>query len=187
MIRLALWLAVALAGALAVEVAGAPGEEPATPVVVAGTPQSVFSSGEMPEAVPVSLRIENRGTRDDRLRGGSAPLATDVAPHRTRLVAGQRVMEAMSEGIVIPSGSALTLEPGSSHLMLINLQRALVQGQTFPLTLDFERAGEVMVTVRVRRKVDAAGVPAIPPVEVGDLTISLASASPAPAATPVIK
>lgn len=187
MIRIALWLAVALAGALAVEVAGAPGAEPATPVAVAGTPQTVFGSGEMPGAVAVSLRIENRGTRHDRLRGGSTLLATDVEPHRTRLVAGQRVMEAIPEGIVIPPGSTLTLEPGSSHLMLVDLQRALVQGQTFPLTLDFERAGEVMVTVRVRRKVDAAGVPAIPPVEVGGLTIALASAPPAPVATPVTK
>jgi copper(I)-binding protein len=186
MIRVGLWLAVALAGALAVGATGAPGAEPATPVAVAGTPRSVFDSGEMPGAVPISLRIENRGTRDDRLRGGSTPLATDVAPHRTRLVAGQRVMEAVPEGIVIPSGSTLTLEPGNSHLMLIDLQQALVQGQTFPLTLDFERAGQIAVTVRVRRKVDAAGVPPIPPVAVGDLAISLVSAPPAPAATPAM-
>jgi hypothetical protein len=54
------------------------------------------------------------------------------------------------------------------------------------LTLDFERAGQIAVTVRVRRKVDAAGVPPIPPVAVGDLAISLVSAPPAPAATPAM-
>jgi hypothetical protein len=57
----------------------------------------------------------------------------------------------------------------------------LVQGKTFPLTLRFERAGEVAVIARVRRRVDAAGTQPLPEVSLGDLTITLASAPPAPA------
>jgi copper(I)-binding protein len=84
-------------------------------------------------------------------------------------------------GLVIPAGTTLTLEPGSSHLSLIGLQADLVQGDVFPLTLHFDRAGEVTVVARVRRKVDAAGIAAIPAVAVGDLILELASAPPAAA------
>jgi hypothetical protein len=56
----------------------------------------------------------------------------------------------------------------------------LVQGETFRLTLRFERAGDVTVMARVRRRVDAAGTAPLPEVSVGALTIALASAPPAP-------
>lgn len=68
--------------------------------------------------------------------------------------------------------------------MLLGLRRDLAQGETFPLTLRFARAGEMTVTARVRRKVDAAAVSPVPTVVSGDISVSLASAPPAPAATP---
>ncbi len=73
----------------------------------------------------------------------------------------------------------INLEPGTSHLALVGLRTDLVQGETFPLTLRFERAGEVIVIARVRRRVDAAGIEPLPIVTLGDLTIVLASAPPA--------
>ena len=42
--------------------------------------------------------------------------------------------------------------------MLVGLRQDLVQGRAFPLTLIFSRAGDVTVTARVRRKVDASGI-----------------------------
>lgn len=137
---------------------------------------------EVPGAVPVSLLIQNAGP-NDRLLGGASPVATSVEIHQTRLIDGRRVMAATSGGIVIPRGESLTLEPATSHLMLLGLTAELVQGKTFPATLRFEHAGEVTVTVRVRRKVDAAGVAPIPPIAAGGLTLSLASAPPATAAS----
>jgi len=74
----------------------------------------------------------------------------------------------------------ITLEPGKSHLALFGVQTDLIQGETFPLTLRFERAGEMTVIARVRRRVDAAGVAPLPEVSLGNLTIALASAPPAP-------
>jgi copper(I)-binding protein len=148
----------------------------------AATP-ALLGPFDLANAVPVSLVIQNEGD-DDRLVRGSSPVATRVVLHQTRLLDGRRVMDPAPDGIIIPAGETVILEPGAGHLMLLGLRATLVQGQTFPLTLDFERAGEVMVTARVRRKVDAAGVEPIPPVAAGDLRISLASAPPAPASTP---
>ena len=50
----------------------------------------------------------------------------------------------------IPPGIALELEPGGLHVMLMGLQAPLVEGESFALTLTFERAGAVEVTVPIR-------------------------------------
>lgn len=134
----------------------------------------------VPDGVPISLSIENDSDEDDRLLGGSTPVAGSVEARRTFLVRGLRETAPAPGGIVIPAEATITLEPGKSHLALYRLQTDLVQGQIFPLTLRFQRAGEVAVIARVRRRVDAAGTAPTPVVSVGELTIALVSAPPAP-------
>lgn len=53
------------------------------------------------------------------------------------------------ESIEVPSHGTATLRPGSFHVMLIGLAQPLKEGDRFPLTLTFERAGEVTVEVKV--------------------------------------
>jgi hypothetical protein len=137
------------------------------------------------DGVPVSLAIQNDGSVDDRLLGASTPIASCVGIKRTQLVRGRPQTMPLPRGLVIPAGAMITLEPAVSHVALFGLRSDLVQGQTFPLTLYFDRAGEVHVTARVRRKVDAAGITPLPPVSAGDLTVTGVSALPAPAAIPV--
>jgi copper(I)-binding protein len=137
-------------------------------------------ASELPDGVPVSLSIQNDGDEDDRLVGGSTPVAHNVAVRRAFLVHGRPASAPAPDGIVIPADATITIEPGTSHLALFALRTDLVQGETFPLTLRFERAGEVTVIARVRRRVDAAGVAPLPEVSLGDLTIRLVSAPPAP-------
>jgi periplasmic copper chaperone A len=132
-------------------------------------------------SVPVSLLIRNEGGENDRLLGGETPIAQRLEVRRTLLVDGRLAAAYMPEGIAIPAGATLNLEPGKCHLSLVGLRTPLVQGETFPLTLRFERAGTVTVTARVRRRVDAAGTSPLPEASAGDLTIALVSAPPAPA------
>ena len=136
----------------------------------------------MAAGVPIALTITNQGAAADRLLGASSPIAARIDVHATRLLEGHRVMEALPDGIAVPPQATLTLEPGARHLMLIGLRVPLIQGDTFPLTLRFQCAGDVGVTARVRRKVDAAGISPIPPACARDLCVTLASAPPAPAA-----
>lgn len=166
-----------LAGLLALVVAI--GRAPAERVVDPRATPVALELGETPGAVSVSLLIQNHGQEDDRLLGGSTPLAQAVVVHDTILDDGVRQMVAAPDGLPVPAGATVILEPESGHVMLIGLREPLVQGQTFPLTLHFARAGDVPVTGRVRRKVDAAGITPIPPSTTGSLTISLVSAPPA--------
>jgi copper(I)-binding protein len=133
----------------------------------------------IPDGVPVSLSIQNDGDLDDRLLGAWTPAARSVGIRRSFLVNGRRQSAPVPEGLVIPADTTTTLELGKSHLALYGLRADLVQGQMFPLTLRFERAGEVTVVARIRRRVDAAGTEPLPQVSIGDLTIARASAPPA--------
>ena len=136
------------------------------------------------DGVPVSLSIQNAGDDDDHLLGASTPVAHCVTIDDTRLIRGLPHRFRMPDGLVIPAEATITLEPGTKHLTLFGLRTDLVQGETFPLTLAFERSGPVTVVARVRRKVDAAGAAPLPTVSAGELTVALASAPPAPAVSP---
>lgn len=54
------------------------------------------------------------------------------------------------DGIDVPAGQMVTLKPGGYHIMLTGLTQPLKEGQTFPLTLTFAKAGsqDVVVTVQ---------------------------------------
>ena len=52
-------------------------------------------------------------------------------------------------GIDIPAGKPVSLNPAGLHVWLAGLHQPLKAGQSFPLTLRFEKAGERTVTVSV--------------------------------------
>lgn len=53
------------------------------------------------------------------------------------------------ERVELPAGHEIAFEPGGYHIMLINLQRELVAGDTFELTLHFEHAEDLTIEVKV--------------------------------------
>jgi copper(I)-binding protein len=53
--------------------------------------------------------------------------------------------------IDIPAGQPVTLKPSGEHIMLIGPSGPLREGQSFPLTLTFEKAGTREVIVAVEK------------------------------------
>ena len=49
------------------------------------------------------------------------------------------------EQIDIPAGGSVQLKPGGYHVMLMELAKPIAAGDTVPVTLTFEKAGEVTV------------------------------------------
>jgi Copper chaperone PCu(A)C len=70
---------------------------------------------------------------------------------------GTMKMRQLTDGLPIPARGSVTLEPASYHLMFLDLKRPLTEGETFPGTLTFEKAGTIGVTFEVRGT--GAGVP----------------------------
>ena len=95
------------------------------------------------------LAIENRGDSADRLIGAETERAETVELHETRQDGEIMRMRPLPEGIELPSGERVTLEPGGRHLMLVGLKTPLMAGETVPLTLDFERAGKLTIELQV--------------------------------------
>jgi len=55
----------------------------------------------------------------------------------------------MPPAITVPAGGMAMLQPGGYHVMLMKLKYALKEGESFPLTLHFAKAGKVTVEVRI--------------------------------------
>jgi copper(I)-binding protein len=53
------------------------------------------------------------------------------------------------EALLVPAHGEAVLEPGGLHVMLMGLGDPLVEGNSLPLTLHFEHAGEVEVVATI--------------------------------------
>jgi len=110
-----------------------------------------FTRATLPNA-PVGgayLTITNGGTADDRLVSASTPAAGVTQIHEMKMDGDVMKMNELPDGLVIPAGQSVALEPGGYHLMLMQLTGPLVEGTTVPVTLTFEKAGSVEVEVEV--------------------------------------
>lgn len=96
------------------------------------------------------LTIENKGTAPDRLIGVSSDAAGKVEVHEMAMNKGVMTMRPLDKGLVIEPGKSVKLAPGGYHLMLMELKAPLKQGDKLPITLDFEKAGKVQVTLDVQ-------------------------------------
>ncbi len=84
----------------------------------------------------------------DKLVAASTPVAKKAELH-TMSMSGMVMKMRPVASIDIPAGQAVTLQPGGFHIMLVGLAKPLKTGQTFPLTLTFEKAGSRTVNVAV--------------------------------------
>ncbi len=104
--------------------------------------------------------IRNTGEQADRLLGASTPVASRVEIHRSTVDAQNVMRMRPIDGVELPAGSEVRLRHGGGHhLMLIDLVSPLKNGERFPMTLRFERAGEREVVVWVQQPRDAVGAP----------------------------
>ena len=88
------------------------------------------------------------GSTADRLLSARSSVAKIVEMHSMEMDGNMMRMRPI-EGIDVPAGQAVELSPGGKHLMFMGLNKTLKAGDSFPLTLRFQKAGEVKVDVKV--------------------------------------
>ena len=98
----------------------------------------------------VYMTIDNKLSIADRLTGLSSEVAKKLQIHETKMENGIMKMREISGGLPVPAGGSVVLKPGGYHVMLIDLNKPLKAGETFPLTLVFEKAGNISITVPVQ-------------------------------------
>jgi copper(I)-binding protein len=94
------------------------------------------------------MTLVNNGTTADRLLGATTPLADKVEFHKETEENGVSRMREVPNVEVQP-GAKVIFKPGEMHMMMVGLRQPLTEGKNLPLTLKFEKAGNIAVTASI--------------------------------------
>jgi len=104
----------------------------------------------------VYLTLTNRGSAADHLMAISTPVAERAELHEDVMTKGVMSMKPVPDLALAP-GTSIAIAPGHYHVMLIGVRAPLAAGQSFPLTLTFDKAGPIEASVTVTRAPPMAG------------------------------
>ena len=94
------------------------------------------------------MTIRSRGPAD-RLIAFESPACTRPELHTHVAEDGMMRMRQV-DAIDIPAGGMAELKPGGLHLMFIDMPAPFTEGSMVPVTLIFENAGKVEITLPVK-------------------------------------
>ena len=101
-----------------------------------------------PDTAAIYLDIKNSGATPDELVGLTADFANGGMVMTDRTQGAQQQMQQV-DGLTIPAHGSASLSPGAFHGMLVGLRSSPKQGQTVTVTLRFQHAGNVTLSVPV--------------------------------------
>lgn len=146
---------------------------PAPMLMAQATPQA--HGGMNTGTSAVFMHVTNHGSEPDTLVGAQSDVAELAEVHEMRMQGDLMKMQELKDGLEIPAGETVVLERGGYHIMLINLTRDMHEGDEIELTLEFDVAGDIELTVPVTMM-----LPDGDSVTQGDIEITGAFARPAP-------
>lgn len=111
----------------------------------------VFETARMAKAGGGFVTLTNTGDGPDTLLEVRADVPK-VEIHRTLMQDGRAMMRPAG-AIEIGAGETVSLEPGGLHIMFMGLPDPFELGETVPVTLVFEHAGEVEIDMPVVKRV----------------------------------
>ena len=94
------------------------------------------------------MKIENKGAAD-QLVSASSPVAGEMQLH-TMTMDGNVMKMREVKMIEVPANGSVELKPGGLHLMFMDIKAPLKAGESVPVKLKFQKAGEVEIKVPVR-------------------------------------
>ena len=95
------------------------------------------------------VQIQNKSGQTDRLISATTANVGRVELHTIINENGVAKMRQV-QGIEIPAGAGATLAPGGFHIMFMGLNAPFQAGDVVPVTLRFEKAGEVKVDFEIK-------------------------------------
>ena len=113
-------------------------------------------SQELPPNAPTVAAyfvIHNKGKTADRLLSVDSPIAGDAQLHE-HIKQNDLMKMQQVPSVEIPDGGEITFAPMAYHVMLLELKdrSLLADGKHFPLTMHFEKSGDVTVEVSVQKQ-----------------------------------
>ncbi|MBM5571293.1 MULTISPECIES: copper chaperone PCu(A)C [Deefgea] len=92
----------------------------------------------------------------DQLIAASSDVAEKTEVHEMKMVDGVMKMRPLTAGLVLTPNQTVKLAPGGYHIMFIGIKQPFKEGDQFPLTLTFAKAGKVTVDVKVQAMTEMA-------------------------------
>ena len=96
------------------------------------------------------VMIHNHGDHDDRLIGIAAAFAGKAEIHEMSMVNDVMRMRPLADGLPLPAGEKVMLEPGGYHFMFMKLNQLIAADTMYPVTLIFEKAGEIEIAIMAK-------------------------------------
>ena len=97
------------------------------------------------------FKIENNTTKSDTLYKVSSDIAKHIMMHETYTKNGMMGMREI-KNIVVKPDSSVEFKPGSYHVMLMELNKDLKEGNEINFTLHFKSAGKINIKAKVENK-----------------------------------
>ena len=96
------------------------------------------------------MTLMNHGDTDDRLIAATSDVAKRVELHtHTEDANGVMKMSEIEGGIALEAGGMHQMKRGGDHVMFMGLTAPLEQDSEITVTLTFEKAGEMEITIPV--------------------------------------
>jgi copper(I)-binding protein len=96
--------------------------------------------------------INNPTGAADTLLSASTPVSPNAEMHKSQMDENGAMEMQMQASVPVPERSQVEFQPGGLHVMLINLPQDLKAGETISLTLTFQNAGAIELSVPVREQ-----------------------------------
>jgi copper(I)-binding protein len=87
---------------------------------------------------------------DDVLVSATSPACGMVELHETQMSDGVMSMQHLPQGIPVPAGETVSLEPGGLHVMCMGVQSPLTVGEMVEVALEFENSGSRTIEAEIR-------------------------------------
>ncbi len=100
----------------------------------------------------VFMSIANAAAEADVLLGAKVDVAERAELHNVVKDDQGGMKMSPVANIPVPAAGSVELKPGSLHVMLFKLNKDLKEGDVFPLTLKYQKAGDMTVQVKVQGK-----------------------------------
>lgn len=96
------------------------------------------------------MAVTNPTQTDDRIVAARSDIAERVELH-THIQNADGVMQMveLEDGIPLPAGQTVLLERGGLHVMFLGLRQPMAQGDSIEVTLEFEHAEPLTLTIPV--------------------------------------
>ncbi|GAA4335177.1 hypothetical protein GCM10023144_28130 [Pigmentiphaga soli] len=101
------------------------------------------------------MKLTNHGA-DDKLVAVRSDISASAELHTMKMEDNVMRMRQV-DGIALPAGKTVELSPGGLHIMFMKLKAPLKQGESFPATLVFEKAGQIKVDFKIEAPGAGAG------------------------------